>query len=57
MDQTKLMALAFSVKPGGCYSPSLLNMYKELTQDISGFPNAITWLFSQMGITGRITTC
>lgn len=29
--------LAFSVKPEVAIPPSLLNMYKELTQDISGF--------------------
>ncbi|HDR1934195.1 TPA: uracil-DNA glycosylase, partial [Pasteurella multocida] len=29
--------LAFSVKPGVVPPPSLMNMYKELTQDIEGF--------------------
>ncbi|MFC0949510.1 uracil-DNA glycosylase [Pasteurella multocida] len=29
--------LAFSVKPGVVPPPSLMNMYKELTQDIAGF--------------------
>ncbi len=29
--------LAFSVKPEVAIPPSLLNIYKELTQDISGF--------------------